>query len=91
MKTSRLHRGIAHPRHRPLVFYLLLLNVTLATGWGVMILLTILGPLRHLSSLVVWVAIISYYANCMANFATASGLYSSLVAHRVGEEVNEQT
>lgn len=81
---------ITHPRHRPLVFYLLLLNIVLAAAWGVFILLTIAGPLKHLSSTVVWVAIISYYANCMANCATASGLYSSLVAHRAAEHIDSQ-
>jgi hypothetical protein len=82
----RAHRAaskLSHPRHRGKLLYLFLANVTLAFLWGpVFITLTLLGPLRHLSSEVVWVAMISYYANMMGNTATAAALYSSIVAHR---------
>jgi hypothetical protein len=59
-----------------------IINVSAAFVWGpIFITLTAIGPLRHLSSTVVWVAIISYYANCMGNIATAAALYSSMVSH----------
>lgn len=47
------------------------------------------GPLRHLSSLVVWVAMISYYANMMGNVATAAAVYSSLISHDAHETAVE--
>lgn len=70
------------PTHRPRVFYLFLCNLILALTWGPLFIgLTLFGPLAHLSSRVLWVAIISYYANMMGNIATASALYASMVAH----------
>lgn len=80
------HRKERTRKHRRIAFYLLAVNAGLACMWGpVFILLTVLGPARHLSSQVVWVAIISYYANMMGNIATAAGLYSSMVAHNAHE------
>lgn len=83
---DRLVPHHTHPAHRKRLNMLavaLTVNVALAFMWGaVFIGLTALGPARALSSQVIWVAVISYYANAMANLATAAGLYSALVAHK---------
>lgn len=89
---QRLNHHILHrkrrriQKHKGIILWFFLANVVLAVMWGpTFIALTIIGPLKHLSSKVVWVAIISYYANMMGNLATASALYSSIVAHAAHE------
>jgi hypothetical protein len=82
------HYRLTHHRHRPLVFWLFLVNIVVALIWGpVLMSLTVAGPLKHLGGSVLWVVLISYYANMMSGFASASALYSSLVAHKVAERV----
>lgn len=69
------------------------LQAVLGMMWITMIILTLVGvpAIVHLGSQVIWVAIISYYANAFTNFGGATSAFSAIVSGEHNEQEVQQT